>query len=135
MLGVAKAYVDGYMLHTQGPMSVEDRERAQAHWKAYGLGCQETMAITACTLATHQATVEADGQLAACGSLPETMASWVERVNCRVTDYVRRIGIRVSPETTIVRSYLLDLFSVANAHLLPKPPVPDHPGVYEARGH
>jgi len=47
-------------------------------------------------------------------------------VNCRVTEYVRRIGVRVVPETTIVRSYLLDLFAVANAHLIPKPRIPDY---------
>jgi len=126
VLEVGKAYVEGYQLHTQGNLTAGKRVEAKGKWKTYGLGCQEIIAITACTLATHQATVEADGQVEACGPLPETMASWVERVNCRVTEYVRRIGVRVVPETTIVRSYLLDLFAVANAHLIPKPRIPDY---------
>ena len=132
VLQVAKAYVEGYMLHTQGTLTTAKRETAKAKWAEYGRGCEETIAITACTLATHQAAVEADGQVASTGPLPEAMASWVERMNCRLTESVKRIGVRTSPEATIVRSYLLDLFALANAHLITKPvEVHDQDALYD----
>ena len=107
-------YRQGYLIHARGGLTPESREEADAAFRNYSRGCEEHLGITACTIATHLAVVEADFQIDFLGPVPETKASWVERLNLRVVEPVRRRRVCHSPEKAIFRGYLLELFVEAN---------------------
>jgi len=114
VLLVWAAFREAYIIHTQQKLTAESRVKAKALLRKYGEGCQRELGITACTLATHQAVVEADYQIEYTGPLPETMASYIERFNLRVVEPVRRRRVCRSPETGIIRGYLLEQFAFSN---------------------
>jgi hypothetical protein len=114
VLKVWAKFQRGYELHTQGGLTAATRVEAATAWREFAAGCEEHLGITACTIALHLVAVEVDPELDYLGPVPESMASWVERLNLRVVEPVRRRRVCQSPETAIVRAYLLETFVEAH---------------------
>ena len=83
-------YRNGYLAYTQGPLTPERRALARAEFTLYGEGVQRILGITACTISTHMAVVEADYQIPVTGPIRESMGSWVERLMFSLLEHVRR---------------------------------------------
>jgi hypothetical protein len=66
--------------------------------------------VKACTISLHLAGVEAIRQIAETGPLKEALAAWVERLNFRLIEQVSRRRVCKTPEKSIIRGYLLELF-------------------------
>jgi len=131
-------YRQGYLIHARGNMTQESRADAAEAFKKYGQGCERHLGITACTIATHLTVVEADFQIDFVGPVPEAKASWIERLNLRIVEPVRRRRVCHSPEKAICRGYLLELFVDANRDSIialedPRDPRTADDNLYDAR--
>lgn len=111
----------GYMIHlSKSPLTTERRQEAKKHWAQFAIKCEALMPITMMTVATHLVAVEADHQIEYSGKLQESMSSWIERLCGNLVEETRRRRICFSPETTMIRSFLLKHYLKCHEHLLPK---------------
>lgn len=111
----------GYLIHLSNvPLTLERREQAKKHWAQFAVKSEKLMPITMMTVATHLVAVEADHQIEYSGKIQESMSSWIERLCGNLVEDTRRRRICYSPETTMIRSFLLKHYLKCHEHLLPK---------------
>jgi hypothetical protein len=111
---------EGYMIHVRAAaVTPEMRSDAKEHWRQFAIKSEQRMPITMMTVATHFGGAEADKQIEYVGKIRDSVSSWIERVCGNLVEETRRRRICVSPEKTMIRSFLVKHYLKTHESLLP----------------